>query len=262
MILRILLFVVVLVVFVSVATPGIINRAMFPVPEPSYTWQLQNVVNIGTDDASVAALWVENSKARKVVLFSHGNGEDIGMGCDFYKAFASGVNVSLLVYDYPGYGLTAGVPTEKGVYETAEAAYRFLVEQKKIAPENIIVMGRSLGGGPSCYLAKKYPVGGLILESTFTSAPRVVTGVRLLPFDPFPNISRIRRITCPKLIIHGTEDEVIPFSHGKKLAAAAAQPHRFVEIEGAGHNDLFWVFGEEKYIKLIREFIGLLAKPR
>ena len=258
MILRILIFVIVLIVFVSVALPSIINRAMFPVPEPSYTWQMPSVVNIGTDDAPVAALWIANPKARKVILFSHGNGEDIGMGGGFYELFASGVNASVLVYDYPGYGLTAGKPSEKGVYKTAEAAYRFLVEEKKFALENIIVMGRSIGGGPSCYLAKKYPVGGLILESTFTSAVRVVTGARVLPFDPFSNVSRIGRIKCPKLIIHGTEDEVIPFSHGKKLAAVAAQPCRFVEVEGAGHNDLFWIFGEKKYIKLIKDFIDTL----
>jgi len=255
MILRILIYMVVLVVFVSVVMPTIVNRAMFPVPRASYTWQMPNVINIGTDDAPVAALWIENPKARKVILFSHGNGEDIGMGGGFYETLAFGANISVLVYDYPGYGLTAGKPSERSIYETAEAAYRFLVEEKKFAPENIIVMGRSLGGGPSCFLAKKHPVGGLILESTFTSALRVVTGVRLLPFDPFSNISRIDRITCPKLVIHGTEDEIVPFSHGKKLATVAAQPCRFEAVKGAGHNDLFWVFGKDRYVELIREFL-------
>jgi len=255
MILRISLYVVVFIVFVLVVGPAIVNRAIFPAPMPSYTWHWPGVVNIGTAEAPIAAYWVANPYARKVILFSHGNGEDIGMFDRFFHILTSGAECSLLAYDYPGYGLTKGTPTEQSVYDTAEAAYRFLVEEQKFAPEDIVVMGRSLGGGPASYLAEKYPVGGLILESTFTSAPRVKTGIRILPYDPFPNITRIARITCPKLIIHGAQDEIIPFSHARRLAAAATPPCHLEAVEGAGHNDLFWVCGQENYIHFIREFL-------
>ena len=254
-VLRISLFLVAIIALALLAAPRIVDMIMFPAPTPSYDWSMQGVVNVGWEESPVAAYWVENSDSQKVILYSYGNGEDIGIDKQFFH-FLSTAGCSVFAYDYPGYGLTAGKPSEQGVYAASEAAYRFLVEQKNIAPADIVVMGRSLGGGPACYLAEKFPVGALILESTFTSAPRVKTGIRILPYDPFPNIVRIKNITCPKLIIHGTRDETVPFSHAKKLAAAAPQPCRLAVFEGSGHDDiLIDAQGQETFIALIREFL-------
>jgi hypothetical protein len=164
----------------------------------------------------------------------------------------------VLAYDYPGYGLSAGKPTEKSVYASAEAAYRFLTERRNIAPSDIIVLGRSIGSGPACYLAEKYPVGGLVVEAGFTSAPRVLTRIRILPFDPFPNIRRVPNIACPKLFIHGTADDVVPFSHGKALFAAAREPKTTRWLDGAGHDDLMLVLGDD-YFKTLN---ALFANPK
>jgi pimeloyl-ACP methyl ester carboxylesterase len=230
-----------------------INALMFHPPAPSYSWDTPDVVNIGGEAAPIAAMWFPCAGTDKVVLYSHGNAEDIsdftGIGMDFTQA-----GFSVLCYDYPGYGLSVGKPTEQSVYAAAEAAYRFLTGRCGIAPSDIIVLGRSIGSGPACYLAEKFPVGGLVLEAGFTSAPRVMTRVRALPFDPFPNIRRIPNISCPKLFIHGTDDSTIPFSHGKALFAAAKAPKTFLEVGNAGHDDLILVLGEKDYFKVLRTF--------
>jgi fermentation-respiration switch protein FrsA (DUF1100 family) len=109
-------------------------------------------------------------------------------------------------------------------------------------------------------LAEKFPVGGLIVESGFTSAPRVVTRIRILPFDPFPNIRRIRNISCPKLFFHGTDDNVVPFSHGKALFAAAKEPKAHIWFQDVGHNDLTLVLGEEKYFEALRTFASQIRE--
>src|SRR5690606_30461216 len=91
-------------------------------------------------------------------------------------------------------------------------------------PERIILLGRSVGAGPATQLAAREPVGGLVVESAFTSAFRVLTRVRLLPFDRFDNLKHIRHARCPVLVIHGAEDDIIPPSHGRRLFAAAPEP--------------------------------------
>ncbi|MCL1921979.1 MAG: alpha/beta hydrolase [Kiritimatiellaeota bacterium] len=226
------------------------NTLMFRPHAPSYSWESPHVVNIGGASAPIAALWIPNAATNRVILYSHGNGEDIGDFAGFYGLFAE-AGLSLLVYDYPGYGLSAGKPTEQGAYDTAEAAYRFLAERCAVAPSDIIALGRSIGSGPACYLAEKYPVGGLVIESGFTSAPRVVTRIRILPFDPFPNIRRIPNIPCPKLFIHGTVDGTVPFAHAKAMLAAAREPKAHLWVEGAGHDDILDALGEAAYFEAL-----------
>ena len=230
-----------------------INSIMFHPPPPGYSWETPDIVNIGDDASPVSALWLPCAGTNKVFLFSYGNGEDIGGLMRVFKGFPS-AKLSVLCYDYPGYGLSTGKPTEQGAYAAAEAAYRFLTARCGIAPPDIIVLGRSLGSGPACYLAEKFPVGGLVVLSGFTSAPRVVTRVRILPFDPFPNLRRIGNISCPKLFIHGTDDDTIPLSHGKALFAAAQEPKAHLWVDGAGHDDLIWFWGEAKFLEVLHAF--------
>jgi len=242
-------------VIVCLAVTGCINQMMFH-PQPTrLSWKDADVINIGTEQSPISAVLKTNAASKRVILFSYGNAEETGDVRDLLGEFAN-AGISAMGYDYPGYGLTTGKPTEKGVYRTAEAAYRFLTETRHYKPEDIIVMGRSLGSGPACYLAEKYPVGGLIVLSGFTSAPRVVTRVRVLPVDPFPNISRMRTISCPKLFLHGTSDSVIPFSHGEALYARASAPKQKLWVEGADHNDFIFVMGEQRFMQAIVDFCG------
>ena len=138
-------------------------------------------------------------------------------------------------------------PTEEGCYHDIEAAYNYLLNERHILPEQIVLYGRSLGSGPSCYLAAKTAmlhqrsVAGLILQSPLLSAYRVAFNFRCTMIgDKFPNIDNAPNIQCPVFIIHGTQDEVVPFWHGEDLFLSVQQQWRAKPfwVEGAGHNNI------------------------
>ena len=169
----------------------------------------------------------------------------------FEKLSSAGFNV--LAYDYRGYGTSEGTPSEINSYEDIETAYNYLVNEQKIAPEKIIIHGRSLGGAISIDLASRQKCGGLIVESSFVSAFRVMTGISLYPFDKFESINKMGKVKSPVLFIHGTNDTLIPFWHGQKLFEAANEPKTFYAVENAGHNDLHEIAGK-KYFEEIKRF--------
>ena len=213
---------------------AVVNTAMFHPPRPPYGTDLPGLETIGPADAPVAAVWSPAPGAKGAVLFFYGNAEDLRFVHDRLRRF-NRLGLSALAVDYPGYGRTPGKPTEKSVYAVADAAFRNLVEERGFAPADIVVCGYSIGSGPACYLAERHDVRGLMLVSPFKSAVRVVTRVRILPFDPFPNLARVPRTRCPVLVLHGTADRVVPFSHGEAVAAAAGDRGRFVPVPGADH---------------------------
>lgn len=176
------------------------------------------------------------------VLISHGNAEDIG-DISFITGAFEKAGFNCIAYDYPGYGLTPGTPSEEGCNRTIEAVYNYLTTSQKVPAEKIILLGRSMGSGPSCYLAARKPVGGLILESAFSSAVRVLTGVKILPVDKFDNLAELKKVKVPTLIIHGKKDEVIPFSHGEMLLEKAPRPKFSLFLDEAAHNDVMVVGG-------------------
>ena len=228
-------FLAVLYLAVSIVGCAVLNAAMFHPPRHVYGPDLSGLIEMGPSNAPVAGVWMPVEGSKRAVLFGHGNGEDLREVHARLARF-NRLGLSALAYDYPGYGRTPGKPTEKSVYAAAETAFRHLVEERGFAPSNIVVCGYSIGSGPACFLAEKYDVGGLHLYSPFKSAVRVVTRVRILPFDPFPNLSRIARTRCPVLILHGTGDKLIPISHGRALAEAAGSRARFVSVPGANHD--------------------------
>jgi fermentation-respiration switch protein FrsA (DUF1100 family) len=164
-----------------------------------------------------------------------------------------------LAYDYQGYGTSEGEATERHTYDDEEAAYNFLVQTMHIQPTNIIAFGRSVGGGPAVDLASRRPVAGLILESAFTSAFRVMTRVSVFPFDRFDNLHKIKKVPCPVLIIHGTQDSVINVVHGRELFAAAHEPKQALWLEGANHNDVAFVAGP-RYSDALKAFAILIQR--
>ncbi len=200
----------------------------------------------------ISAKFFKNEKAEFTILYSHGNAEDIFTSTPFFEKLSNnGFNV--LAYDYRGYGTSEGTPSEKNSYEDIKTAYNYLVNEQKIAPEQIIIHGRSLGGAISIDLASRKKCGGLIVESPFVSAFRVMTGISVYPFDKFESINKIGEVKCPILFIHGTNDTLIAFWHGQKLFEAANEPKTFYAVENAGHNDLVEVAGKE-YFEQIKRF--------
>ena len=234
---------------------GCINSIMFH-PEMcrgGYRETTSGYVDIGTNGVKIAAVVRGPEHGKKALLRCHGNAENmvqtlwaVGELC------AEGYTVAAV--DYPGYGLSDGSPDEKGCYRNVHRLYDWLVEARGCKPEEIIVDGFSVGTGPAVELVATKPVGGLILEAPFLSAPRVVTKVRILPIDPFPNLKRIGDVKCPVLFFHGTEDRVIPYSHGRALFELAREPKRFITVEGGDHNDFPAVMGVDEYLQEIRNF--------
>jgi len=230
-----------------------INRIMFHPVKGEYDVRLTGYVDIGTNGVRIAALVLGPERGAKAILRCHGNAEDMCQSVWLLERLASkGYTVACV--DYPGYGLSDGSPNEKGCYRNVHRLYDWLVETRGFQPADIIVDGFSIGSGPAVELAATRPVGGLILECAFLSAPRVVTHVRLLPIDPFPNLKNIKKVTCPLLQFHGTADGVVPYAHGEKLFALANEPKRFISVRGGNHNDFPMVLGPEAYLREIRSF--------
>lgn len=192
----------------------------------------------------ISAMYLASPGARYTILFSHGNGEDLGdVRGDLLRLNVLGFAV--LGYDYQGYGTSEGVPSERNCYADIDAAYEYLTGSLDVPPERIILYGRSVGGGPSVDLATRRPVGGLILESAFTSALACSRISSVLPTDAFRNIDKIHAVKCPILSIHGRRDWTVPFRLGKALFEAAPGPKRCLWVDRAGHNDVAEVGGEQ-----------------
>ncbi len=186
------------------------------------------------------ALNPDTTTPARVVLFCHGNGGNISHRLETAQ-MVLGLGAAILMFDYRGYGKSDGAPSEENVYVDAESAYRWLVDEKGFAPEQITVFGRSLGGAVAVDLASKEICGGLIVESSFTSAPDM--GKVMMPWFPvswilkfeFDSESKIAGVGCPVLITHSPTDEMIPYRQGRRLFERALEPKSFVDISG-GHN--------------------------
>ena len=213
------------------------DSIIFQPPSPGYRDDASVLKLTSTDGARISAKYFPNANATFTLLFSHGNAEDIGYDTSFLKAVHD-AGFAVFAYDYQGYGTSDGRPSEEHVYEDNEAAYNFLTNELHVPPNRIIAWGRSLGAAAAVDLAARRPVAGLIMESAFTSAFRVLTRFPLLPFDKYPNLNKIRSVHCPVLVVHGKSDRIISFYHGQTLYAAANEPKISYWGEQAGHNDL------------------------
>ncbi|TRZ02179.1 hypothetical protein DNTS_016297 [Danionella cerebrum] len=178
--------------------------------------------------------------ARFTVLFSHGNAVDLGQMSSFYIGLGTRINCNIFSYDYSGYGVSTGKPSEKNLYADIDAAWQALRSRYGISPENIILYGQSIGTVPTVDLASRYECAAVILHSPLTSGMRVA-------------IEKVSKITSPVLIIHGTEDEVIDFSHGLALYERCPKAVEPLWVEGAGHNDIELY---TQYLERLRRFIG------
>lgn len=222
------------------------ERVLFQPPPPSYTGALVpfTPVAVGTGD-SVAVQYLANPDAEFTILFSHGNAEDLGH-LQPILAEMRRAGFAVVAYDYRGYGRSStGRPTVRKATEDARAVYRYTTTELGVAPDRLILHGRSLGSGPTLVLATRHDAAGVVLESAFVSVIRVITRVRLLPFDHYSNLERVRRLRQPLLVIHGERDGVIPPWHGRRLFEAAPGPKWSIWVEGAGHNDLARVAGAD-----------------
>ena len=223
----------------------------------------EKVVLNTEDDLKLSAWYIPADGAKTTVLLCHGNGGNIAHRLDTINIFNE-LGMNCLVFDYRGYGNSQGKPSEQGTYMDATSAYKWLTEDKKILPQNIIVFGRSLGASVAAYLATQVQVKSLVIESGFTSY--VDMGRKFYPYMPvklfasydYNTIEYVRRINCPVLIIHSRNDEIVPFEFGLRLYDAASEPKEFVEIFGT-HNDGF-LFSGQMYRKAWSDWLEFLSE--
>lgn len=219
----------------------------------------EDVRFVTSDGKRIAAWFVPANPARGTILICHGNGGNIGDRLHAIRLFHEfGLNV--FIFDYRGYGNSAGSPSEKGTYKDALGAWNFLTQEQRLSPDRIIVMGRSLGGAVAAWLADRQQPAGLILEASFTSISDI--GADIYPYLPvrllcryrYPTLKHVRNVRCPVLVAHSGEDEMIPFAHGQKLFQAAPEPKVFAKLSG-GHNDGEG-FTEASYRQTLNEFLA------
>jgi fermentation-respiration switch protein FrsA (DUF1100 family) len=232
------------------------DRMIFLPPPPSYR-DTPDILKVPTADGErIAAVYLPNPGATYTLLLSHGNAEDLGWVLPSLPPIPV-LGFGLFAYDYRGYGLSEGRPSEQHVYADIDAAYDYLTRELRVPAARIILYGRSLGAGAAVDLAARQSVGGLILESPFLAAFRVLTRIPLFPFDKFRNVDKIGRVRCPVLVMHGEADEIVPLWHGQRLFERAPGPKMLVVIPGAHHNDFMQVAGA-RYTAALRDFETLL----
>ncbi len=210
--------------------------------------QFESVSFETADGVKLFGWFIPSQGAKGVLLFFHGNAGNISHRLGSIQIFHQ-LGLDVFIFDYRGYGQSEGKPTEQGTYMDAEAAWRYLVEERHVSPNEIIVFGRSLGAALAAWLAQSHTPGVLILESAFASLPDIAA--RLYPYLPIRLLLRfeyntaeyLSRVNCPVLIVHSRDDEIISFSHGRQLFEMANEPKELLEITGT-HNEGFITSGK------------------
>ena len=200
---------------------------------------------------AIHAWWLPAAASAPTMLFFSGNAGNLsGRGGTLIRA-RDQLGVSALIFDYPGYGKSRGRPTERGCYDAAEGAIRWLGEMKHIAPESVIFYGESLGGGVATELATRHSCRTLVLVKTFTSLPAVAKShfpwlpAHWLMTNRFDSLAKIGRVRYPVFVAGATADSVVPYLQSEQLFAAANEPKQFFQAEATNHNDRlpdhFWL---------------------
>jgi fermentation-respiration switch protein FrsA (DUF1100 family) len=216
-----------------------------------------------SDGVKINGWFVPSPGAKTTILWLHGNGGNISHRVGRIHRFHHALKANILIIDYRGYGRSGGKVSEKGTYLDAMAAYDYLLTRSDVDPARIVSFGSSLGAAVAVELSLQRKVQGVILESPFASIREMArVAVPWLPVGwlittRYDNLSKIGRLKIPILILHGNQDETVPFEQGRKLFEAAREPKRFYTIAGAGHNNTDLV-GGPPYLQAISEFIAQL----
>ncbi|KAK2994321.1 hypothetical protein RJ640_009462, partial [Escallonia rubra] len=206
----------------------------------------------------VATFW-KHPMGRFTILYSHGNAADLGQMQELFIELRAHLRVNIMSYDYSGYGASSGKPSEFNTYYDIEAVYNCLKSEYGIKQEDMILYGQSVGSGPTLHLASRLErLRGVVLHSAILSGIRVLYPVKMtFWFDIFKNIDKIRNVSCPVLVIHGTNDDIVDLSHGKRLWELSKEKYDPLWVQGGGHCNLE-TFPE--YIKHLRKFVNAMEK--
>ena len=237
----------------------------FPVAYPEGDWnpaglEFEDAWFQAADGTRLHGWYVPKAGARAAVLFCHGNGGNITHRIDSIEMLHRQSGVSVLIFDYRGYGRSEGKPSEAGVLADARAARDWLAAREKIPAARVVLMGESLGGAVAVDLAARDGARALVLESTFSSLPDVAAyhypllPVRWLMRTRFDSVGKIGDYHGPLLMAHGDADTIVPLRFGRRLFEAANQPKRLIVLPGHDHNDLM----PPEFYDAVAEFLDRL----
>ena len=226
------------------------NALLYPAPKfPEGDWRAPFLdhedVHFNSGDGTKLHGWLaEHPNPRAVLMYCHGNGDCVGYLGRLMQELRDKHQLTVFAFDYRGYGKSEGSPSEAGILADGDAAQKWIAERTGRKPADIVLMGRSLGGGVAVDLAAKNGARALILQNTPTSMPDAAAymywfaPVHLLMKNRYDSLSKIGAYAGPVLISHGTADTLVPFALGQKLfAAVKSEIKHFFPISGGGHND-------------------------
>lgn len=212
------------------------------------------------DGLSLLAWYLAPRNDRPVIVYFHGNGGHLGHRTDRMQHFA-GADYGMLMVEYRGYGGNLGSPSEAGLVEDARAAVDFL-GREGVAGARLVLYGESLGSAIAVRLAAERDIGGLVLESPFTSIAAVAQyhypyiPAALLVWDRFDALARVGEVRAPLLVLQGGSDGVVPARFGEALFAAAPEPKERWLAPQAGHEDLAGFGALDAVVAFIEKHIG------
>ena len=177
------------------------------------------------------------------ILYSHANAEDLGLSLPYLDILSRFCGADVLAYEYSGYSISSGEPSEEGCVECVDAAFAYLIDECLVPAQRIVAYGRSIGSGPTVDLASRTPnLGGVVLQSPIASAGLVVLPPTLCKalagYDVFRNYEKMALIKARTLIMHGRDDKLVPFDHAQMLFPLVQDKHPPLWIDGAGHHDM------------------------
>jgi len=222
--------------------------------------EYEDVSLVTADNEELHGWYIPATNPAGVVLFFHGNAGNISHRLESIEIFNE-LDLDVLIIDYRGYGQSTGKASEQGTYLDAQAAWDYLVDKRGVAPEDMVIFGRSLGGAVASWLAARTTPGAVILESCFTSG--VDMAGRLYPFLPARLITRlkypvkdyVRQLSSPLLVVHSQQDEIIPFDMGRSIFTAAPEPKEMLVLSG-DHNGGF-LMNRDRYQAAIGKFLEM-----
>lgn len=243
------------------------NKVIFhPARYPEGFWNpssvgipAQDIYFASEDGVKLHGWFIPNPNAVATLLWFHGNAGNISHRLDNIQRLKP-LNLNIFIFDYLGYGRSEGVPDEQGIYKDSRAAYKKVLAMDGVSVDSLFLFGRSLGGICAVETAMNHPARGLILESVFTNSADMSRQVfPLIPLgwairSKLDAIGKVPHLKLPKLFLHGTRDEIVPYDLGRKLFEQAGDPKTFYSIEGAGHNDTY-ILGGVGYYDVLNRFI-------
>jgi fermentation-respiration switch protein FrsA (DUF1100 family) len=239
------------------------NRLVYRAKKARREWveppspEIEDVYLFSADGSRIHAWWLPCPGSGEALLYLHGNAGNLSQRGGSMLKLRHLLGTAVLIPDYPGYGKSAGRPTETGCYQAADAAYDWLTQEHKVDPQNILLYGASLGGGVAVELGSRREHRALVLVKTFTSLPDAAKAlhpwlpVHWLMRNRFDNLARIRSCQRPVFIGHGDADRYVPYVLGQRLYEAANEPKHFFTMRGDGHNDRM----PEDFFKSLRSFL-------